>query len=221
MARSTRLAGFGSFPRRFVTTALGCLAASAWLYTGACSQGGGGAGGVPDDIVYEGEATDEALEALLDAPLVTDPAQACVVTSPTEGAALASSPPATFTFGPAGMSAHVAPGLRAPAVEPSRGPAWDVSPLLELVGPVRTASAHGTPVNGRGYYLVFEGSAGELLHVFTLDPSYTPTEAAWGELTAASGPLKVTCTSAIFESNLIAEDGGPWQGSPRSFTIAP
>jgi hypothetical protein len=65
------------------------------------------------DVLYEGGATDEALEALLEGVVKDDPAEAAIFTWPADGEKLLKSNPVSFCvrLGPAeGAGASVAPG---------------------------------------------------------------------------------------------------------------
>jgi hypothetical protein len=97
-----------------------------------------------------------------------------------------------------------------------------LKPLRDFFGPVRSAYAHGDPFTGTATYLVFStDSDPKLLRVLTSEASYTPDAAAWDKLVAAGKPITLTLTGAEFETNRIAQDGGPYKGSSTQFTIAP
>jgi hypothetical protein len=153
-------------------------------------------------VVYEGLATDEALVILLALEARSEPAENAVVDYPADQMALPAATPATFAW-------HI-------------GEMAGVWPSLEsMLGP-RAAYAHGAPVNGRGYFLVFSTpSSPKLLRVFTTDLTYTPDAAAWASLVGANLPISLTITNAIFEDNRVAQDGGPYVGSSVSFSISP
>jgi hypothetical protein len=87
---------------------------------------------------------------------------------------------------------------------------------------VRTAHAHGTPIDGRAYFLVFRTEENpRLLRVFTTRLDYTPSAEAWAKLSGeGGGPITVEITGAIFEQNRIPQDGGPWLGETLSFEFA-
>ncbi|WP_437874975.1 hypothetical protein [Sorangium sp. So ce513] len=222
--------------RALLVPALAVLASTA-MYAGACSDGGGGASSVPElaDVIYEGGATDEALDVLLAATPKDDPAQGTVFDAPEDGATLPGDAPPELTFHIAGAAQgaapRAAPALRraagGAAVDPrarepgaATSPAW--ADLGALLGPARAAQAHGTPVNGRAYLLVFSTPGHEgLLRVFTTRLSYTPDAAAWDKLRAAGAPITVDVTNAIFENNRIVQGGGPFAGEPVTFSIAP
>lgn len=189
------------------------LALQAGLW--ACGSGGGGgtagSAAAPDmeGVVYAGTANDEALYALLTAKVTADAAQAAVFDVPAEGAALPEDTPATFQWHVAGASAAVSP----------KGAVW--AALGSLVGE-REALAHGAPVNGRAYLVVFSTPGDDkLLRVFTTDLSYTPDATAWAALTSAKGTISATVTNALFEEGRITQGGGPFQGKTVTFSITP
>ena len=196
------------------------LALSAPLASG-CGDDGGGAGGAGStaDVVFEADATDEALDAMLAAADVDDPTQAARLVQPAAGATLDAATPAAFSW-TVGLEARVAPP-RAPGLQGLPSPsAW--AELAALLGPVREAHAHGTPVNGRGYLLVVVDAEGATVHrVFSLAFEHTPSAEAWAQLAAAPQPLRASVRSAIFENDRVASDGGPWQGPAIELTIAP
>jgi hypothetical protein len=158
------------------------------------------------DVIYEGGANDEALEALLAAQAVVDPARGATLVSPEQGATVPAAEPAAFSWG--------------------EGSAWRTRPrpVERLVGLVGGAlvMGHGAPVNGRAYFVVFhtEGDP-ELTRVFTGLTSYAPATEVWQKMTAAGQPIAVTITSGIYDNNLLAADGGPFVGDTTTFTIAP
>lgn len=222
-----------------------CVLASAAVYGGSCSSGGGqstgGSGGGETnelaDVIYEGSANDHGLEALLAATPLTNPPKVAVFDSPKEGTELPASPIPTLTWhleassasgNDGGARAPTAPsgvrwalgdllnGWRAPRVARS-----GLGPLLDLVGPVRAAAAHGPPLNGTAYLLVFsDGADKTLLRVFTTDTKYTPDDAAWAKLKGTESIVQAWILTGIFDSNQVASDGGPFRGPWIAFTIA-
>lgn len=187
-----------------------------------------------DDVVYEGEVTDEALTSLVSAleqrMPIEEPSKAPTLDAPAAGE-VAKSPIPTFTWhigatslrggspaDPARAAFFQAPGLPRPA---DTRASW-LGPLAELVGPIRSAEAHGTPYTGTATWVVFSTAANPQIHrVFTSDLTHTPSEAAWSAMIAAASPITVTLVGGIFESNRLAADGGPFAGSSLQFTIAP
>jgi len=176
-----------------------------------------------DDVIYAGETTDEALVALVSALDQKAPAdvasQAPTLDTPAAGA-LPKTPIPTFTWHVGGMTARpLAPVLFPVEAPRARG---FLSPLAELVGPVRAAHAHGTPFTGTATWLVFSTDANpKLARVLTGETSYTPEQAVWDRLVAAKAPITLTLVGAVFADNRIVTDGGPFQGSKTTFTITP
>jgi len=174
------------------------------------------------DVVYVGGTTDEALDQLLAAD--TDPWDWAggLFDMPANHAVLPAATPATFAWhvdssAPQGGGAGAggASGALTPA---DSGVRW--ASLLQLFGPERTASAHGAPLNGEAFFLVFSTpSSPTLLRVFTTQLSYTPDADAWKKLIGAGGPITLDITSGIFENNLLTQDGGPHLGQTLTFTV--
>ena len=161
-------------------------------------------------VVYEGLATDEALVILLGFEAHSDPTQNAKFDHPMPQMSLPAAPPATFAWHIGEMAGSWPTSLHK----------W-ASTLGAILGP-RRAHAHGAPINGRGYFLVFSTpSSPKLLRVFTTELTYTPDTTAWAMLASASGPISLTITNAIFEDNRVAQDGGPYAGSAISFSIMP
>lgn len=163
-----------------------------------------------EGVVYESLATDEGLVALLGQQAASDPAQNAIFDLPITQMSLPAASAATFAWH-IGESATLSP----PSL---RKWAFDVDSIL---GP-RQAYAHGAPINGRGYFLVFSTPAApKLLRVFTTNLTYTPDATAWATLVSAGVPISLTITNAIFEDSRVAQDGGPYAGPAISFIIAP
>ncbi|XXX73587.1 hypothetical protein WMF30_38685 [Sorangium sp. So ce134] len=217
--------------RALLVPALAALVSGA-MYAGACGHDHGDAPSVPElaDVIYEGGATDEALDALLGAEPKDEPSQGTVFDAPEDGATLPGDVAPELTFHVAGTAQRTAPGA-APALglagagpgarEPGAAGASPWAELGALLGPVRAAQAHGTPINGRAYFLVFTAAERELLRVFTTKLSYTPDAAAWDKLRAAGGPITVSVLNAVFENNRIVQGGGPFTGVPVTFSVTP
>jgi hypothetical protein len=156
-----------------------------------------------EGVIYAGAATDEALEALLLAAPQNNAAQSVAVDAPLEGAVMPKDVPPTITW-------HVGGGMGATLRE-----------IGEWLGP-RKAFAHGAPVNGRAYFLVFASKANpKAVRVFTTNLEYTFDAATWAKLALESGPITLTITNAIFEENRVAQDGGPFPGQASTFSIGP
>ena len=177
------------------------------------------------DVLFEGEATDEALVALdsaLDqkAP-VADPLSAPTLDTPT-ATMLPKSPIPTFTWHVGATTLqtpnrHEAPALlRIPEQSPIR------SGFAELFGPVKSAHAHGDPLVGAATFLVFSTAKDpKLTRVFTNLNSYTPSQSVWDKLVAANAEITLSLIGAEFDNNRIADSGGPFQGTKFVFTITP
>jgi len=197
------------------------------LYSGSCSSNGNGGGGTPDagpptdDVLFEGapEPTDEALTQMLAATATTDTVRGGVFDSPTDGAKLPATPIPTFSW-------HTGAAPTDSGVDSSDGAlgrseirnvrALEGSPF----GPLRKAFAHGTPTNGKAYFLVFSTATNpKLLRVFTTKTSYVPSADAWSKLTSAKVPITVSLETAIFDNDALAIDGGPWRGGSITLTV--
>jgi hypothetical protein len=195
------------------------------------------------DVVYEGGTTDEALVAMLAAPLKDEPAEAAIFTWPTSDTVVPPEPPPEFCWS-WGTTALNAPSRKPPsAVEHrvgfDREPGhWGTSPdapeqkgtlasagdalLKELLAGVPSAYAHGTPLSGTGYFVVFSTSKDpKLIRVFTTSHDYTPDAPAMKKLTSAGETIHAIVTTAEFDQNRIAQDGGPYKGIEVTFTMAP
>ncbi|EYF00732.1 hypothetical protein [Chondromyces apiculatus] len=220
--------------RRLACTALSTLAASALLHAGACTQA---TSPEPDDedllagVIYRGGATDEALRALLAVAPEDVPAQAAVIDVPVHGATLtgATAPELRWhirdAFGDMRLpDRRPPPNLPLPWNDRASSPLRRAfAPLLDLLGPEREARAHGSPLNGRGYLLVFTSSDDDqvVMRVFTSVLTYTPDPSEWERLQTAAQPLTLVITNAVFEDNVIAEDAGPFAGEPSTFIVSP
>lgn len=198
LALSILVAGFSSVPG-LIVSGCGTDPAAPAITTADVS-----------DVIYEGLGTDEALIVMLAMQAQSKPAQSAVVDTPAAEMVLPSATAPTFAW-------HIGEVARGPK---QSFPRW-ASTLRSLVE-VREAHAHGAPVNGRGYFLVFStAGAPKWLRVFTTDLTYTPDAAAWAKLNTAKGPITLTIMNAIFENNRVAQDGGPFMGPSVSFSIAP
>lgn len=156
-----------------------------------------------EGVIYAGAATDEALQALLLATPKSDPSQSVVVDAPASGAIMPKDLPPTITW-------HVGGGMGA-----------TLRAIGEWLGP-RAAWAHGAPVNGRAYFLVFATKTNpKAARIFTTNLDYTFDAATWAKLALEQGPVTLTITNAIFEDNRVAQDGGPFPGEAVTFSIGP
>ena len=179
------------------------------LWLSGCSGGSSTTGGTStstggDDlsgVIYEGGATDEALEALLasgSAPY--DATNGTRFLEPAAGTAIDPATPMTFDW----------------AVGAEMGASLGERILGTLLGE-HDAFAHGAPVSGRAYFVVFSSSSSpKLVRVFTTLLSYTPTDDVWARVASAGGPVTVKIVNAIFDENRLSEGGGPFSGSDLS-----
>ncbi|MFO0664583.1 MAG: hypothetical protein U0174_11565 [Polyangiaceae bacterium] len=148
------------------------------------------------DVLYEGDATDEALEALVAAPLKTGMASS--ISAPTQWQTISKAAPFTFAWS-----------------QPKQ--AFSIMSLLE-----GTAYAHGTPVNGSAYLLTFSTPQNaKLVRVFTAKNTYVPSADAWNKLASAKTTITLRVRAATFEDNRVIATGGPYDSSAISFTVAP
>jgi hypothetical protein len=218
-----------------------CGLASVALYGGAsCSSdketsggttsasGTGGAGGESAHrvVVYEGDANDEALEALEAVQGPMNPTTYAIFDEPKEGVVLPASPAPTFKWHlktPADADAGTGTDsgtdsgafLLRPALPERRAL---LGPLLELFGKERSAEAHGPPLTGLGYLLLFSSEKdNDLLRVFTTKTTYTPGVGAMEILQGVEGPIQVWILTGAFDNNVLTPDGGPFRGPWTSF----
>lgn len=196
---------------------LGTLVLTGLPLSGLSACGSGDANAPPaqsepdiEGVLYAGQATDEALLALLRLEPQYNAAQTALIDSPASNASLPKSPAATFAWHIGESSAALNLDIKS----------WGAS-FASLWMP-RKAHAHGAPVNGRAYFLVFSTpSKPKLLRVFTTELSYTPDAAAWATLSSSSEPISLTITNAVFENNRVAQDGGPFEGQALTFSFVP
>ncbi len=203
----------------------------------ACKGSGstGGAGGDEGDpaladVVFVDGASDEALGALLTATLVTPPATLVPnFTFPTNGAVVPVSPAPKFTFARGAKAAALdleptrfANPFEVPrqAVRKSEIEQAASSLARALLSGIPEAHAHGTPTSGPAYFLLFTTPTNaKLLRVFTPLTEYTPDADALAKLKAAGEPIHAVITTADFDQNRVAPDGGPYQGTEIVFTL--
>ena len=159
------------------------------------------------DVIYRTGATDEGILTLLNARRVSEPSAEPVVTTPAEAAHLTS--PTTFEYRAGATALRRAPARRARS--------WS---LVDFFALERSALAHGAPMNGDAFFVAFSSSrTPKLLRVFTQDKSYVPTDDEWQRLAGAGETITLTLTRAIFEQGRITSDGGPFVGKPLRFTV--
>jgi hypothetical protein len=175
----------------------------------------GGATDDLSDVRHAGQANDEGLEALLAATPKDEPSQAAVLLDPADGATIPATAPymLLWKIGSDGSSRLAPP----PA---SSGVRARLAALLEAISPIGTAHAHGSLMNGRGYFVTLaSASHPRLLRVFTTDLSYTPDAADWAAIAGVGEPITVTILNGIFEQGSLTVDGGPYSGVPATFSV--
>lgn len=223
----------------FLSAAAGTMTLAFALFSGCSddtSTGGGGSGGGTgedlSDVIYEAEATDEALDALVAATPKDEPEKAATFLNPANDSELPRTPAFKFEWQqgsgrtgrletpPAWMTrprGFAVPG----STPPSAIEKFGLNVLGRALANVPSAFAHGTPVNGPGFFLTLSTEDNpKLLRVFTLDTKFTPEAPAWEALTAVGKPITARILSAEFEENRVLQDGGPWESEPVTFTIA-
>lgn len=201
--------------------------AAAWLssFTGCGDDTADGEtqGEEIDGVVYEGGATDEALDALLAKERQTDPAKTAVFDWPSNGETLSASTPTTFCWH-IGDATGALPVDRSDLKNDLRLGLFDPGPstVERLLFPgLPAAHAHGTPISGPAYLIEFTGPDGAmLLRGFTTATNFLPSAEAWNRLKAAGVPITAAVTWAEFEDNRIAPGGGPWAGKAITVQIA-
>lgn len=219
-----------------------CGLASVALYGGAsCSSDKETSGGTTstssgtggehehDAVVYEGDATDEALEALMAVEGPMNPTTFAIFDEPKEGVVLPASPAPTFKWhlktpadADAGTGTDSGSDSGAFLLRPARPvrQAALLGPLLELFGKERAAEAHGTPLTGLGYLLLFSSEKNnDLLRVFATKTTYTPGVGAMEILQGVEGPIQVWILTGVFDNNALTPDGGPFRGPWTSFEL--
>ncbi|MBM4376224.1 MAG: hypothetical protein FJ095_14165 [Deltaproteobacteria bacterium] len=203
-------------------------------------------------VIFGAQTNDDALRTLLETLPVEDPTQAAYLTSPMTGIAQPTTLPLTFKWrvgpssswngrerregrftardslagraplvAPAGptLLPHAAPHARRASTADSRFPAW-----LHDLAPVSVAHAHGSPINGRAYFLVVTDANGEPVYqVFTLGFENVLGESTREELALVPQPLRASVLNAVFDNDAIIPGGGPWRGPAIdvTLTIAP
>lgn len=175
-----------------------------------------------DGVVYEGGATDEALEALLAQERQTDPAKTAVFDWPSNGETLGAATPTTFCWhiGDATGALPAERGLKNDLRLGLSGPSPSTFESLLFPG-LPEAHAHGTPISGPAYLIELTGPDGAmLLRGFTTATNFLPSAEAWESLKAAGVPITAVVTWADFETNRIVAGGGPWAGKAITVQIA-
>lgn len=185
-----------------------------------------------DGVIYEGTANDEALEELLELTVIDSPPDAAEFTWPSNGEELPAVPAPELCWrqGPAEEARLDPPaedhGPEGPSLWRVERSASDRS-APRRVGwfdrwfGVNTAYAHGAPLTGKGFLVVFSTAEDpELIRVFTTLHDYTPSPVNMQKLIDAKGPIQAVVTTAIFADGVIMKTGGPFKGIPVTFTIA-
>ena len=192
----------------------------------ATSSGGTGGAAAQPGLVFEGDANDEALAAIGATEGPANPTTFAVFDSPAEGAVYPGDSRPKFTWhmnvpsgagggGGGAVLLHPAP----PARLASLGPLLDLFGLFGLFGKERSAAAHGTPVNGLAYLLLFSSEKDtKLLRVFTTNTSYSPSPAAM-DILRGIGTVQVWILTGVFDNNALTPDGGPFRGPWTSFEV--
>ncbi len=191
----------------------GAFAGALYLttFTAACDDEEVGA----DGVVYQGGATDEALDALISADTKQDESKAAKFEAPTVDEVIAGDSPFTFEWLETGASASVDP-LRFMPKEREHGVFERALGVVLQGTPV--AHAHGDPISGPAYYLVFTNEAqDELVRVFTTNTDYRPGDDEWARLKGAEGTVSARLTWAQCETTRVTE--GPWEGKALTFSI--
>jgi len=221
-------------PLRIAVASLaGATALGFGLFAGCQDDTTDGVGGAQaseiEGVIYEGGMTDEALEALLEAPLKTDVEKTAAFTWPEPDAQISPTEPFEFCWhvGPVAqrsqpksdsrLGLHFEPSV----VEPSAFDVASRSLLGSMLSGVPAAHAHGTPVNGPGYFLVISSeSEPYLVRVFTNIFDYKINDPDWEKMKAVKAPMTAKVIWADFETNRVLPEGGPWEGTPVTFSIA-
>ena len=197
-----------STSRLLRTTLLVALASSA-AYMPACSSSSDSAASstaLTAGVLYEGEATEVTLLQILNTEADSWGWAGGAFIAPKPDKALAVNTGATI------VSADT-PYTFAWRSDPS-----DVFPQAGAAGALSIAAGGG--FTGMAYLLVFSTPENpRLLRVYTTNPSYTPSAAAWQQLVSAKGPITAALTTATFENDALTVEGGPHGGQQLSLTI--
>jgi hypothetical protein len=164
------------------------------------------------NVVYGTGTNDEGLLLLLDSPVVDSAVAEPVISDPPDQAVLRER--SVFSYRARATSERARPARASTGRSVWR--TW----LDDLLVLERSAHAHGTPMNGDAYFLVFATRDDPaLLRVFTRDTLYAPPVPAWESLADAQGTVTLSVTRATFEEGRLAADGGPFVSQPVHFTI--
>lgn len=181
------------------------------VYALRCGGDDHTAEGLPQ-VIYEGDASDEALERFwAKVPSATpSTTSGAVLSSPSNGAVLPAATPPTLRWMLATASRLADPqettyGSR--RIAPAR---W-----LEIA----PAHAHLPPVTGMVYLVELRTSAGEAApsRLFTTNTEWTLDATTWSALKAAKKPVEVTIWNGYLNQNVVEE--GPFVSAKTTFTI--
>jgi len=179
-----------------------------------------------EDVVYEGGASDEALDTMLALPAKAAPSP-LVFEKPAANAQVSAATPPAFAWTDA---ASPRTGLRsAPRSGPClagftglmshtgrTAPTWRASRLFGG----GEAYAHGAALNGKAHLVTFSSGANpQAVRVFTTLTTYTPTPTVWQKLSAEKGPITAKLQTATFDNNAVVT--GPFDGGSVVFTVTP
>lgn len=189
---------------RFASAVVFATAMLASYAPAACSGDEDSHGSGPTDAIFAGNATDEGLAAFDAATPATDAAKAPALTSPSAGAKVPGTTPINFEWKatPTGFL-------------PRTPPRYEGSSPF---GAMRSAHAHGSPMNGKAYLLVFRAGGNVVLRVFTTNTVYTPDDAAWSKLKAAKS-MEITLATASYDNSNIVQGSGPFVAPAVAFSI--
>ena len=173
-------------------------------------------------MIYQGDASDEALERVWDKVPEAEGSFEVQLSYPDDGQEIPAGPAPLFTWEntsaslPGGVPRRVplpAGGELAPRATP---PTTFEVPSLGFA----EALAHLPPVTGWVYLVEFRASSTETdpLRVFTTETSWEPGVAEWSRLGSAAGAITVTLWSAYLNQNVI--ETGPLKSGSTTFTIA-
>jgi len=183
-------------------------------YVGACTDTHSDAADTGNpltaDVAFDTHANDEALDLLLDASPTDIASKAAIFDSPTDAAALDKGVAVAFKWHTGATADSQNPGT----IRHKFQPIWQFG--------VPAAYAHGPTLNGKAYFLVVSSTAdAKVLRVFTTATTFTPNSEQWTKITKASGTLTAIITTAVYDNDKLASDGGPFSGKPITFTIKP
>lgn len=218
--------------RRITLTVLAALASAALSFGAACGSGGPDQTGEEPkdpalaDVIYQGDASEKPLKALLAKAPKDDPEKGAEIDYPPNDTLIPPTPIPTFTWHPRGATAvrqrlELLPPALAPHAPRERTAfAGFVGPLRELLGPERAAHAEEASMQGSGYFLVFStDTEPKVLRVFTTKTSYTPDAKTWDRLASLQIWTTLTILTGAFTNDQLSPTGGPFTGPSVNFCI--